>query len=256
MIKAFLNNLFRLALLMLLISCQSPLSEGKLDDLSAIDARIEISQDLTNKKKNQITVFLYDKRGRPIRNKSIKLKVNATDLDYTERQELYYTTTSKYLATDVPIDKEYSFEIITSNGKSHLLGNIKPLLENDENDINCVEKGDFSKDHVISWNNLKDIEEITISKSVLLDSSTKTYQYYDYEPMITKKIGRSGKYILPKSGYITSKWIISSLEIKFNAQKFGTMNPQLLDDSKIKIFGDIEKTVDFDEQSEKFRETK
>lgn len=233
------------ACLLLLGACQSPLSEGNVDDLSVIDARIEISQDLTNKKKNEVTVFLYDKDGKPIRNKSIKMKVNATDLEYREKQELYYTTTSKHSASDVPVEQEYNFQIALSNGKSYFLGSIRRLAENNENDIICNEKGDFDKDFVISWKNLKDIEEISVSKSILLDSSTKTQQYYDYEPAITKKIGSSGVYIIPKSGYITSKSTISSLEIKFNALKFGKMNPQLLKGSEIKIFGHIDKLVDF-----------
>lgn len=232
--------------LLLVSACQSPLSEGNLNDLSAIDARIEISQDVTSKKKNEVTVFLSDKDGKAIRNKSIKLKVNTTDLEYVERQELYYTTTSKYSASDVPVEQEYNFRITLSNGKSYFLASIAPLVENREDDIICEENGDLNRDFIISWKNLKDINEISISKSVLSDSSTKTQRYYDYEPTITKKIGSSGVYTIPKSGYITSKSTISSLEIRFNALKFGTMNPQLLEGSEIKIFGHLDKLVDFE----------
>ncbi|MDQ0639993.1 hypothetical protein QF042_003558 [Pedobacter sp. W3I1] len=251
MIRSFTIKLFSLALLLLVIACKSPLSEGNLNDLSAIDVRIEISQDLTNKKKNEVTVFLYDKDGKPIRNKSIKMKVNDTDLVYTERQELYYTTTSKYSASDVPVEKEYNFQITLSNGKSYFLGRIAPLAESREKDIICDEKGDFDKDFVVSWKNLRDIDELSIMKSVLLSTSTKTQQNYDSEPEVTKKIGSSGVYIIPKSGYITSKSTISDAEIRFNALKLGTMNPQLLEGSEIKIFGHIDRYIDFEEQNKK-----
>lgn len=233
------------------MACQSPLSEGKLDDLSVIDARIEISQDLTNKNKNEITVLLYDVDGKPIRNKNIRLKVNLTDMEYTERQELYYTKTSKYSASDISIEGEYTFQITLSSGKSYFLGSIRPLAENMKNDIRCEEEGDFNKDLVISWKNLKEINELMVSKSVLLDSSTKTKSYYDYEPAIIKKIGSRGEYTIPKSGYINARSIISSVEFKFNALKFGAMNPQLLKGSEIRIFGHIDKIVDFDEQRRK-----
>lgn len=251
MIRSLTVKLSPLALLLLVGACQSPLSDRKLNDLSAMDARIEIFQDLTNKQKNEVTVFLYDKDGKPIRNKSIKLRVNATNLVYAEKQELYYSTTSKYSASDVPIDQGYNFRITSSNGKSYFLGSIRPLAENKENNIICDEKGDFDNDLIVSWKSLKDIDELSIMKSVLLSTSTKTQQNYDSEPAITKKIGSSGQYIIPKANYTNSESIISGVEFKFNALKFGTMNPQLLEGSEIKIWGYIDKRIDFDEQSKK-----
>jgi hypothetical protein len=251
MTRSLIIKLFPLALLLLVSACQSPLSEGKVNDLSAVDVRIEILQDLTDKKKNEVTVFLYDQDGKPIRNKSIKLKVNATDLAYKERQELYYTTTSKYSASDIPIEQVYNLQITLSNGKSYFLGCIKPLGESNENDILCNEKGDFDKDLMISWKGLKDINELSIRKSVLLSTSTNTQKNYDPEPTITKKIGSSGKYTISKAAYISSKSTISMVEFKFSALEFGTMNPQLLKGSEIKIFGHIDKIIDFDEDSKK-----
>lgn len=235
--------------LLLISSCRSPLSEGDLSDLSVIDARIEILQDLTDKKKNEVTVLLYDKDGKPIRNKSIKLKVNDSDLVYREKQELYYTTTSQYSVSDIPVEDAYNVEIILANGEPNFLGSIKSLAESNGNDIVCDEKGDFNKDHVISWNHLKDINELTIGKSVLLSTSTKMEQNYDSEPQVVTKIGSSGIYVIPKADYITPKSTISIVEVKFSAMKFGTMNKELLKGSEIKIYGHIDKVVNFDEQS-------
>lgn len=240
-----------LLLLMVISSCRSPLSEKKVDVLSVIDARIEILQDLTNKNINTISVLLYDKDGKAIRNKDIKLKVNGTDLTYVERQGLYYTTTSEYSGSDVPVDQVYDFRIILSDGKSYFLGSIRHLGEIKANDIICNERGDFNKDLVISWENLKDVNEVSVTKSVLLNTSTKTSQNYDSEPQTPRKIGSSGTYIIPKSNYISSRSKLSSIELKFSALKFGVMSPQLLKSSEIRIFGHIDKTIDFDEESGK-----
>jgi len=49
-------NTFRLAILTLFIACQSSLSDEKINDLSVFDAGIEISLDLTDGKKNEVTV--------------------------------------------------------------------------------------------------------------------------------------------------------------------------------------------------------
>jgi hypothetical protein len=248
-----MSKLFLISFLLMVItgSCRSPLSEGKLDDLSYIDARIEIYQDLMNKNKNEVTVFLYDKDGKPIRNKAIKLKVNATDFDYSERQKLYYTTTSKYSAGDVPIEQECKIQITLLSGKSYFLGSIRPLAENREKDIICDEKGAFDKDFEVSWKNLKDINELSVTKGVLLSTSTAIHQNYDNEPQGTRKIGSNGKYIISKATYINPKSTISSVEIKFSATKFGTMNPGLQKGSEIKIFGHIDKFIDFEEENKK-----
>jgi hypothetical protein len=244
--KKFIIKLWVLAILLFISACQSPLSEGQINELSLINARVEVWQDLTNKNRNEVTVLLYDEDGKPIRNKSISLKVNNVALNYNERQELYYTTTSKYLAIDVPVDMQYKIQITLSNGKTYFLGSIRALAENSENDISCLENGDFNKDFVIWWRNLKDIQEISINKSVLLATSTKTEQNYDSEPVVTKKIWNQGRYIVPRASYVTTKSTISGLEIKFSAEKFGTMNPALLKGSEIKIFGHIDKTVSCD----------
>lgn len=247
----YLINILLLSLLLMVSSCKSPLSEGKVEDLSQIDARIEIDQDLTDRTKNYITVLLYDSDGKPIRNKDIQVKVNKAALNYVERQELYYTTSSGYFGNDIAVVDIYNFEIVLTNGKTYFLGSIQPIKESQADDIVTDEKGDFNKDLLIQWKNLNEVSEMVISRSVLLKTSTKTEQNYDYEPQITKKINSSGNYMLPKSGFITSKSTISSVEIKFNAIKSGKMNADLAEESKITISGHLDKTIDFDEENKK-----
>jgi hypothetical protein len=222
------------------------MSEGNLNDLSAIDVRIEIAQDLTNQRKNEISVFIYDENGKPVRNKTIKLKVNGHDLPYTEWQELYYTTSSKYSLTDIPIEQEYNFQIVLSDDKTYFLGNITPLSEHTDRNIVCADKGDFTRDFVVSWKDLKDIDHLSITKGVLLSNSTAQVQNHDFEPQADKKIGANGSYTVSKSDYISSKSTISSLELKFSATKYGVMNPRLLKGSEIRISGHINRYVAFD----------
>jgi len=244
--RLFFGSFLLLCLGIFSSSCQSPMSEGNLNDLSAMDLRIDITQDLTNQRKNEVTVFIIDENGKPIRNKAVKLKVNGHDLAYSERQELYYTTSSKYSGTDIPVEQEYNFQIVLSNGKTCFLGRITPLPENNEQYIVCAGKGDFNRDFVVSWKNLKDIDRLSVTKGVLLRTSTDQLQNHDFEPQVNKDIGAYGTYTLSKSQFTSSKSTISSLKLTFSATKYGLMNPRLLKGSEIRISGHIDRYVEFD----------
>lgn len=239
--------IFITVLLLLVTACNSPLSNAKVGDLSAISAKIEIIQDLTNKKDNSISVSLYDKDGDVIANKDIKIKVNDTILDFIQKQELYYTTTTKYGKDNIPSDHLFKFEVILTNGKSYFLGSVAPITEINEDDIHFSEKGNFDKETMIYWYNLKEVNQISITKSVLLKTSTKTEKNYDYEPLAAKKIANTGRYVILKSHYVTERSIISGLEIKFSASKTGIMNSELLENSSITINGHIDKYINFEE---------
>ncbi|MBE9598538.1 hypothetical protein [Pedobacter sp. MC2016-24] len=237
-------------LLLLIHACQSSLSEGKVDDLSLIGARIEVTQNLTDQKDNGVSIHLFDKDGRTIANRAIKIKVNNIDLDFYQRQELYYTTTTNYITSNMPVAKLYNFEIVLTNGKTYFLGKVTPLAEVNDNDIIYDKTGKFDQDFLISWKNLKEINELYISKGVKLKTSTELEQNYSGDSVITRQIKPYGSYIVPKSKYIDSISIISDLNFKFNALKSGRVNPDLVKDSQITISGTIEKSVDFDEESQ------
>ena len=239
-------NLFFIFLL-LLSACRSPLSNGKVEELSAIRAEIDISQEPTDQKVNYATVRLFDKDGKQIANKGIKINVNGIPLAFTERQELYYTTTTSYITDSIPVSDTYIFEAVLTDGKSYFLGRIAPLEETQEDDIQVTAKGKFEEDAIITWSNLKEVNQLSISKSVLLKTSTKNELKYDYEPVVTRQINGSGRYVVPKVSYSTDTSIVSALEIKFMASKSGEVNTDLLKGSVIRIHGEIEKRIEFDE---------
>ena len=237
-----------LAIVVLIVSsCKSPLSEGKADDISVIRAEIDMTQDLSNQKVNQATVRLFDKDGKEIKNPAIKIKVNNIPLALSTKKELYYIESSAYVKDSIPVSSTYSFEIMLTNGKTYSLGSVAPLKEVDAKTIKVNDTGNYNDDLVINWNNLKDVNKLSIMKSVLLSNSTKTEQNYAYESLGERKISGSGNYVIPKSTYVTKASTISTLELKFIALKPGKINGELLEGSSINIHGEIEKTVDFDE---------
>lgn len=239
--------IFLLAILLFINGCESPLSKGKVEGLALIEAKVEMLQSLSDKKENSVIVRLYDKNGKRIGNKDITVKVNNTALDFKVIQELYYTTAPEYMVSNIPVSEIYKFEITLTNGKTYVLGSVKPLAESKESDIVCNKKGSLDKEFVIYWNNLKDVNELLIKKDILLNTSTKTSKNYSSDSVVTKTIGSSGQYIVPRSVYKNSESIISSLSIRFNALKFGNVNPALVEGSEIKISGSFNKTVDFEE---------
>lgn len=236
-----------LVLLILINSCKSSLSDGKLEDLSAICAKIEVSQNLSDRKDNRVTVWLYDSDNHIINNKNIIIRVNGILLDTVETKRLYYFTSNFYAKENIPVNDLYKFEIILTDKKTYVLASIKPIEESVENTISLPKNGDFDKDLVISWHKLKEINELSISKGLLLKTSDTLITTYESETTV-KKIGPEGNYSFPKSSFISSKSILSGIEMKFTALKFGELNKQLLSNSEIKISGHIDKYVDFDEE--------
>ena len=236
-----------LVVIVLLSSCNSSLSDGTVADLSVICAKIEIHQNLSDRKDNRVTVSLYDDNNNKIDNKNISIRVNGFLLDTVKTTRLYYITSNVYTRENVPVGDMYRFEIMLTNQKTYVLGNVKPIAESDENTISLPEHGDYDQDFVLSWHNLKEISELSISKGVVLKTSTKTETNYAYETTVLGKIDAEGSYRIPKSSYVNSKSTLSGIEMKFTALKFGTMNKQLLSNSEIKISGHLDKYVDFDE---------
>lgn len=241
----FQIHILSLFLFLMLSSCKSPLSEDEADEVSSIGAKIELSQNLSNKSDNNIIVKLFDKSNKEISNSKIIVKVNGIVLDTVQTKGLYYTTSNFYTKQNVAVSDVYNFEIILTNKEKYFLGSVKPLEEISESDIICDEKGNFNQDFVVKWKNLLNVNELSISKSVLLSTSNETETNYSYEPTVVKKIDRQGKYVIPKSSYKNSKSTISSLEIKFTASRLGHINSKFLKSSEIKITGHIDKSINF-----------
>jgi len=238
-----------LGLMLILASCKSSLSEGEAKDLSAIIAKIEIQQNLADRNDNSVIVSLYDTDNNRIANKNIIIKANNVVLDTVETTSLYYTKSNFYRKENILVGDNYKFEITLTDNKTYLLGSVKPITEIDDKNIKLNETGDFEKDFVMNWHDLKEMNQLSISKSVLLKSSTRLEMTYPYEDTQLRKIGGDGKYVLPKSAYINSKRILSGVEFKFIALKLGDISKELAKGSEIKISGAVDKYVNFDEES-------
>lgn len=234
--------------LLLFMSCKdSKLSKEKITDLSWIGADIAISQNLTDKNENEVSVKLFDKNGDIISNDSVQIKLNGVDLELQKRQGLYYTNETRYYSTDIPIDKGYHLTINLS-GKWYALGSVAFIPEVNEEDIVTDKQTDREKDFYIKWNNLKEIHELSVSKSVLLKKSTPLEQMHEYSEEEIHKIPADGNFTVPVSYFSDSTSTISFLILKFNASKQGKVNPDLLKGSQINVRGAIKKSFDFDNE--------
>lgn len=90
------NPILFFLFLLVLTSCNSDLSSGKIEDIKLIGATIEITQNPTDRKNSWTTVDLFDKDNKRIRNDSIKVIVNGVETSLQHHQGLYYTDESRY----------------------------------------------------------------------------------------------------------------------------------------------------------------
>lgn len=230
-----------------MIACTSPLSGENITDLSLINADIEITQNPGDKKANTVIVILQDKKGRRISNDSITIMVNGVEASLSHRQGLYYTNESGYALSDVPVNDAYKVEIKLPDQSVHFLGSVNALQEEKTANISCNERGELNQDFTISWQGLKDIDELSVFVSQLQKNSPPNEKNYSYRPEKIIKINPSGTYTIPKSTYITDSTIISGIEFDFRTTKKGQVNPDLGANSKISISTLFEANVNFEE---------
>ncbi|KQT35810.1 hypothetical protein ASG22_01965 [Chryseobacterium sp. Leaf405] len=230
------------------MSCNSDLSSGKIEDIRLIGTTIEITQNPTDRKDNWMTVDLFDKDNKSIRNDSIKIIVNDIETSLQHRQGLYYNDESRYYAENVPLNNIYNFEIKLSDGKKYHLGSISALSEEKIGSIECDEQGNLNKNTVIRWKELKNINELTIYTSILLKTPNSNDKNYSSKDVIVKQINSTGEFTIPKSEYFDPKWTVSGFELKFTAKKFGKTNPKLIAGSKISISTVIEKNINLEKE--------
>lgn len=226
-------------------SCTSRLSNERITDISLIRAEIEITQNPFDKADNTVEVTLADKNGDVISNDHITVFVNGVSQRVTHRQGLYYSNTSKYVFSKVPVKEKYNVAIKLSDDKIYFLGAVNTLREEKGENIECAEQGSLSNDFVIKWHGLKDIDELSVFISVLLKKQKANEESYDLRPEKVIKIGSNGSYTISKSEYQDAKSVISGATFKFRTTKSGTINSKLIANSKITVKTVIEKSVDF-----------
>lgn len=242
------SRILFLLFLLVVTSCNSNLSSGKIDDIGLIGATIEITQNPADRKDNWMTVNLFDKDRKSIRNDSVKIIVNGIETPLQHHQGLYYTDESKYYAENIPVNNSYSFEIKLSDEKKYPLGSISALSEEKTENIECDEQGDLNKNTDIRWKELKNIDELTLYTSILLKTPDSNDKNYSSKDVIVQKIRSTGEFIIQKSEYFDPKWTVSGFELKFSAKKFGKTNPKLVEGSKISISTVIEKNINLEKE--------
>lgn len=245
------SKLILIAMLMFFCSCEikSSLSKGKVEDLSLIGAAFEIST--SNSNEVAAKGNLYDKDGDAIDNDSIKIKVNNIDLILGKIPGMGLNDYEYRSYDKIPISDNYKFEIILTNGKKYFLGAIKPITKVNKNDIVCNEVGDLNKDCIISWQNLKDYNELVIDKSYQSLKPDSTNNYLTSGNRLIEKIKANGIYIVPKSDYTQNKIPIQLIALSFKASKFATLNSDLIQGSKITIDESNDKIISFDPNNDK-----
>ncbi|KIA90200.1 hypothetical protein [Kaistella jeonii] len=227
-----------------------------MEKIELIGATIDITQSPTDKKDNGISVDLFDKKGRIIRNDSITIIVNGVEGELYHKQGLYYTDESKYHLSDIPVNDTYTVEIKLTDGQKYILGTIKALSEEKIENIECDERGDLTKNTVIKWKDLKSIDELSIYTSILLKTPPKREdgsdnskdKYYEYKDEIVKKIRSSGELTFLKSKYVDATSITTGFELEFRTTKSGKMNPKLLKNSGITISTSIKKNINLEKE--------
>lgn len=233
------------SLLIGVISCNK--STEKINTISDVKAEIGISQSLSDKNENTVLITLYDKEGKEIGNDSINVFVNQKKANYTIQQNLYYTKNYYYRIENIqPEDDKYEVEIQLISGKKFFLGSINTLKLSDDNKIICPEEAPLEKDFTIKWSDLHDINILILSKTVqILKKQEPNITTFSEQNGDTIKINPTGNYTIKKEKFSKSNEKLSIMVFTFDAQKTGTVNPELIKGSSITINGSHEKEVHF-----------
>lgn len=238
-------SLISIVIILFFCSCEkkSPLSDRKLEDLRLIGAAFEISS--SNEEYMYASGNLYDKDGYAIDNDSVKIKVNNVDLILGKIPGMGLNDYEYHTFNKIPVSDTYNFEIVLTNGKKHFLGSIKPITKINKNDIIYNEKGNLNEDCKISWQNLKEYNELEIYKSFSSLKPDSTNNYITSSTINIEKIKPKGEYIIPNSHYKKKDIPIDFIIFKFKLEKKGKINPEFIAGSEIVIKDEIEKQINF-----------
>lgn len=222
---------------LLAISCnESTLTNKDLQDVTVINAKIEINQSLGKQGDNYTIVELYDIDNNEIRNDTVKLFINGSKCDYTIKNGLYYTKDYYYYNQNIaPINNKYKLEIELPNGKRFFLAEIDALKPVKEQDVLRAKSGSLDKNFAFSWKNMGDVNQLIIEKSIITTKPEEPNITTYNSELDTIDIKANGIYVIPKASKNTQVSILN-----FIANQTGTVNPDLLKGSKITINGELE----------------
>lgn len=228
-----------------LVSCTK--STENITSNSGIKANIDIYQSLSDQNENTVLITLHDKNDKEIGNDSISIFVNQKKTTYMVHQNLYYTKNYFYRIENISPEKNrYEVKIQLANGKNFSLGSVDALRISKSNTIICPEESSLDKDLFIEWSNLYDVDRLILSKSIeLVSKKESNVDYFSEEPGDTLKINPTGNYLMKKETFSKPNEKLSILVFTFQANKTGTMNPDLLSGSNIMISGNHKRKVYF-----------
>lgn len=235
---------YKLILIALVLSsCDvSTLSKSEEITLEKIKVNIHISQD--TKKVNYLKVKLTDGK-KQIINKNIKVLLNNMPLELYVKNNLYYTKTSYYTASNFAKNNFYYFELILPNETKHSLAFIKPKTENETVIFNIPDSLAVNKDFVIRWKQLNTPHQIEIIK----DDEAKhqviknRIEYGFIVKPLKKLTKKAGKYTIPKAYIKDSLTTAKYFDIVLSRKEYGLINSSLLKNSEITYHHSIEKKI-------------
>ncbi|MDY8135375.1 hypothetical protein [Aquimarina sp. 2201CG5-10] len=241
----FLRKLSPL-LILFVISCNtSSLSKKNTVDLSEIGSSIEINQDPYDHNKNQISVLLFDYKGKQIGNDKIKILVNKQELDLDIKEELYYTKKIRYKGGNIPVTDSFDFEIKLPDGSIFPLSYTKAIQTIQKDNILFKEEIPLDLETKITWKEMKEFNNLIIWKSYNLNNTNSTKGGRYDKSTLHLKIKENGSHIVPVSYYKDSISTINYLSIEFQSIKSGLIHPDLIPNSNLKLISTVKRNIKY-----------
>ncbi len=198
---------------------------------------MEINQNWSNKSSNWASIIFVDADDKLILNDSITVFINGIEQKVGRRTGGDYSDTGYYFS-DVPIKDKYIVEVKLTNKKKYVLGKIDALPEQNEKNIELNENGDYNKDVIIVWKDIKIAQEMRVRMSTLTKiKDTKgaiSFKHNSGDEKVVK-IRSEGSFTVSKQYYFKPDAITTNVSFEFKGTATGTTNPNLLKGSEIFI---------------------
>ena len=218
--------------LLLFSSCSENISTETVVANTKIKTRIQITDNPDTKELDDVSVFLYDKEGKTIAGRNIKISINDTPLHLTGGyRQRYYHTKSKfqYYTDSIPTSKYYVINMVMEDSTNFELASYIPINKNKVK-LNFITNNKKDYDE-LNWCVLEDINRMSY-KITRSQKNIKTNTFSD--SVIQATVKNKGMYKINKSFFksdsifkINNKWI------SFKISKNGLLNSKLLPDSSI-----------------------
>jgi len=245
-----MNNYILILSLFILFSCDvSSISESDINKISKFKVNIYIYDGDKDHLLNKLRVKLSDGK-KQIINEKIKILLNGKPLELYVKQELYYTKTSFYRATNLLRNDSYYFEIILPDSTKYPLAFVKPLKKSDSAKFYIPKKNSYNENVTLEWKNIKTPTKLEVWKLVHNKKNINQHSggRYAASTIIDNINSKSGKYTIPKSFFEDSLTVANYLNVRLNRKENGLISPNLLGNSSITYNYTIEETIHLKEE--------